>query len=128
MATLLCSRWVLIFIFTFWTVFFANAYELNGFYSLSDTDNCKKILIIDIENDFFSIYSMDHNLKNQESITMGKLNILEDGAHTYLKMNSIEALYYKNSIVIQNSGNSMNDYTYFDFCDSKYLNFHKSVE
>jgi len=119
---------VFIFIFVLLSGFFIHANNFDGFYSLSNKDDCNKMLSLDIKNNFFSIYSMDYNLKNKKIIIKGKLDILDDGSHTYLKMNSIEALYYKNSIVIQNSGNSMNDYTYFDFCDSKYLNFHKSVE
>ncbi|WP_392561738.1 hypothetical protein RHO12_11540 [Orbus sturtevantii] len=119
---------VFIFVFVFLSSFFIYANNFDGSYSLSNKDDCNKMLSIDIKNNFFSIYSMNNNLENKKLIIKGKLEILNNGTNIYLKMNAIEALYYKNTIVIQNSGNSMNNYTYFDLCDSKYLNFNKLLK
>ena len=43
----------------------------------------------------------------------------------YIKFKKIDGMYENDSIVIQNYGNSMNEYNHFEDCDSKYLKFDK---
>lgn len=105
--------------------FFCYADNFDGSYSLSNASDCDKMLYIDIKNNFFSIYSSELNIKGKKLVTKGTLDLLKNNANIYLKMGSIEALYNENHLVIQNSGNSMNDYNYFDFCDYKYLIFNE---
>ncbi len=43
----------------------------------------------------------------------------------YIKFKKIDGMYENDSIVIQNYGNSINEYNHFKDCDSKYLKFDK---
>ena len=43
----------------------------------------------------------------------------------YIKFKKIDGMYENGSIVIQNYGNSMNEYNHFEDCDNKYLKFDK---
>ena len=66
---------------------------------------------------------VDNNqTKSQGYISSIKSNG-EDGF--YIKFKKINGMYENGSIVIQNYGNSMNEYIYFEDCDSKYLKFDK---
>ena len=66
---------------------------------------------------------VDNNqTKSQGYISSIKSNG-EDGF--YIKFKKIDGMYENGSIVIQNYGNSMNEYNHFEDCDSKYLKFDK---
>ncbi|GAA5114440.1 hypothetical protein GCM10023211_24010 [Orbus sasakiae] len=117
---------IILFFYLILLSFFVHSTSFDGYYFLSDKEDCDKYLIIQIKTDFFKIYTLENNQKNKNLFLQGKLEILEDDLNKYLKMNQIEAIYYNSSFVIQNYGNSMNDYTYFNFCQTKYLSFYKS--
>lgn len=56
----------------------------------------------------------------------GKLTINQVDKETYLNFdNKTEGKFMDGLIMIQNYGNSMNEYQIFEFCDSKFLQFSK---
>lgn len=96
-----------------------------GFYSLSDKSACSKDLAIKLNgNDFvFLEKAQENDLSTQLAHGHFTINRMDD--KTYLKMNEIEGMYQDDAIIIQNYGNAMNKYSYFDSCDAKYLYFKK---
>ena len=64
----------------------------------------------------------NNQTKSQGYISSIKSNG-EGGFH--IKFKKIGGVYENGSIVIQNYGNSMNEYNHFEDCDSKYLKFDK---
>ena len=50
-----------------------------------------------------------------------KVSIEEE--NIYINFKNIQGMYYNDTIVIQNYGNAMNKYNYFNSCDKKYIYF-----
>ena len=120
------TKKIVIFYFTALALMTYNAYakdiNLTGFYknkpcniSIEITKNTNKAKY------FYKI--VDNNqTKSQGYISSIKSN--GEGGF-YIKFKKIDGKYENDSIVIQNYGNSMNEYTHFEDCDSKYLKFDK---
>lgn len=66
-------------------------------------------------------------VENNQTKSQGNISsIKSDGeGGFYIKFKKIDGMYENGSIVIQNYGNSMNEYNHFEDCDSKYLKFDK---
>lgn len=114
---------IVIFIFGL-SILFGEANPFDGNYSLADLSACDKNIVIRVKNNFFTFYTTDSPLK-YELLTQGRIRVLDYSPKIYIKMNEIEALYHEKTILIQNSGTAMNEYTYFDFCSAKYLKFNQ---
>lgn len=110
-------KYILI-IFSFFLIGCANN-KISGIYLISDNKICNESIKIELKKDSFFIYE-GVNLKGK-----GIYKLIEDNSNTYLQMNSIEGLYKRDSIIIQNYGNSMNEFVLFSECDAKYLYFIK---
>ena len=96
--------------------------EIGGVYKSDTCEITLKIENIKEENKTKYLYTMNSNAKDIEK---GHISIIKDGEQTYLKFNNFEGLYEEDNIIIQNYGNSMNNFKYFKNCDSKYLEFIK---
>ena len=64
-------------------------------------------------------------LDGKKIISKGKASIRSEKEETIITCGSITGIYTKNSITVQNYGNSMNEYNHFTQCDQKYLPFIK---
>ncbi|MCD1115993.1 hypothetical protein [Chryseobacterium turcicum] len=95
-----------------------------GNYKSTKESYCNPNMIINIKknlktnNYYFTIY------KNKKRIDNGKLTIYtNDNDQRVFGMKKIAGIYTNDSIIIQNSGNAMNQYTNFENCNAKYLIF-----
>lgn len=78
------------------------------------------------ENSRFSIRIDDNRyeiLDKEKIISKGIVKINRTENPNIISLGKIEGAFYKDSIVIQNYGNSKNEYIHFVQCDSKYLTF-----
>ncbi|KZS38916.1 hypothetical protein AWE51_15150 [Aquimarina aggregata] len=96
--------------------------DLDGFYQLKEKDNCG--LSITIEGVKYKFKTIDRE-------QTGTIEIIKEKKEVFLKFNGLfgddpkEIIIAKyredNSFIIQNYGNSMNPYTRFSECESKFL-------
>jgi len=102
----------------------------SGTYRLTDAKACN--ILITIKNDK-SEYSYAINGTGVKS--SGKLGVVKEGSGIYLMFTGtkrsgdntvVEGQYSGGKIVIQNYGNSINQYVCFKSCDAKYLEFEKA--
>lgn len=96
--------------------------ELDGSYILKSCENGRfSIKLIKVKQDYdYLIYD-----KNK-IISKGLLAIYNSEMPKQIDIGRIGGIFYGDSIVIQNSGNSMNQFTNFTQCDEKYLSFIRS--
>ncbi len=98
---------------------------ISGNYKSTEDSYCNPQMIIYIKKDMkTSNYSFDIYSSNKK-ITTGKLGIRTDDNQKILMMKNTVGIYRNDSIIIQNSGNVMNQYHNFKNCKSKYLIFVK---
>lgn len=98
---------------------------LPGNYKSTEDSYCNPQMIIYIKNDTkTSNFSFDIYRSNKKIIT-GKLGIRTDDNQKILMMKNTVGIYRNDSIIIQNSGNEMNQYHNFKNCKAKYLIFLK---
>jgi hypothetical protein len=90
---------------------------INGVYVLKSCESTRFSIKIDIKNSNYEYLILDKS----KIILRGKVLI----NNTQIKLGKIEGVISDNSIVIQNYGNSMNEYVHFTQCDEKYLTFEK---
>ncbi len=90
---------------------------INSTYVAKNCENSR--FTIHLENNVYEI------LDRGKIISKGKINQDKTSNSNIIKLGKIEGSYYKDSIVIQNYGNSINEYNHFVQCDSKYLTFIK---
>ena len=66
-------------------------------------------------------------VENNQTKSQGYISSIKSNGEGgfYIKFKKIDGMYENGSIVIQNYGNSMNEYNHFEDCDSKYLKFDK---
>ena len=66
-------------------------------------------------------------VENNQTKSQGYISSIKSNGEGgfYIKFKKIGGVYENGSIVIQNYGNSMNEYNHFEDCDSKYLKFGK---
>jgi len=66
-------------------------------------------------------------VENNQTKSQGYISSIKSNGEGgfYIKFKKIDGVYENGSIVIQNYGNSMNEYNHFEDCDSKYLKFDK---
>ncbi|HPS86857.1 MAG TPA: hypothetical protein PLY36_08940 [Spirochaetota bacterium] len=101
--------------------------DYSGIYRLADTEVCSIVITIKkVKSDFI------YTINGTGVKSSGKLSIVKDNAETYLiftgtKRNgdktAIEGAWSDRKIIIQNYGNSINQYVCFKICDSKFLEF-----
>ena len=92
---------------------FANAQDIVGnYYSIEP--KCKLALKIYSTNQFSFDLGAGKKLR-------GKVKISKADNTTYLDFNEISSMFEKDTIYIQNSGNSMNPYVHFEKCNEKYI-------
>lgn len=100
--------------------------SITGSYKSIEDSFCNPKMIINIKKDtkthdlYFVIY------KSNKKITNGKLSIRTDeNNQKILTMKKVVGIYRNDSIIIQNSGNEMNQYNNLKNCKAKYLIFVK---
>ena len=104
--------------------------DFSGIYRLSDTLICDIVIKINKKgNDYTYI------IKGTGFESSGKLSYETQDEETYINFSGtlcsgdktpVNGLYSDKKIIIQNYGNSMNQYVCLKSCDSKYLEFVKS--
>jgi hypothetical protein len=95
--------------------------NIEGLYILHSCEKSRfKIKIEEKEKVYyFSI------LDEKKVISKGKAILINNHESTSIELGKMGGLYTAESIVIQNYGNSMNEYNHFTQCDQKYLTFEK---
>ena len=103
--------------------------DYSGIYRLTDSKVCNIVITIKKDKNDYSYAINGSGVKSS-----GKLSVSRDGAETYLVFTgtkrggdktAIEGAYSDNRIMIQNYGNSINQYICFKSCDAKFLEFIK---
>lgn len=103
--------------------------DYSGTYKLSDDQVCDIVIAIQKDNGGYAYLIKGTGLKSS-----GRLSIVKDGEETYLVFKStirsgdktaVEGSYSDGRIMIQNTGNAMNQYICFKQCDVKFLEFVK---
>lgn len=92
---------------------FIYSQNIEGSYYSTD-GKCKINLTIGKKNDYI-FYLKKRKIKR------GSLNITKENKITYLDFNEISSMYSNDTIYIQNSGNSNNEYLYFNQCNEKFI-------
>lgn len=117
---------LLIPLILFFSIYKKDNASISGNYKSTQESFCNPNMIINIKknsnsnNYYFIIY------KNNKKIDNGKLTIYtNDNDQKIFKMKKIAGIYVNDSIIVQNSGNEMNQYTNFPNCKAKYLIFVK---
>ena len=95
--------------------------NISGLYVLKSCEKGRFKIRIEKKNTNYMYFILD----GKKTISKGKANITQEDNTTYLMLGKIEGVLIKNSIQIQNYGNSMNQYNHFTQCDEKYLSFIK---
>lgn len=102
-----------------------NAVDYSGIYTITDKKVCDLTIEIQKNGDKFTYVS---------GKTKGNIEVLKDENEVYLKLiaingvspkGDVEAKYENQTLIIQNEGNAMNEYTNFKQCDAKYLELKK---
>ncbi len=103
--------------------------DFSGVYNGIAENNCNLTIIIKKENSGFSYIISGDNIYNTGKITVekedGKNYLVFSGKIGDNQSNSLRSLHEKNTLSIQNYGNSMNEYVFFKDCNAKYLTFNK---
>jgi hypothetical protein len=101
------------------------AIDYSGTYSIVDKTVCELTIIIQKSGNGFNYIS---------GKAEGKVEIIKQDSMTYLNLlgingsspkGDVEAQYENETLLIQNEGNSSNQYTNFKNCDAKYLELKK---
>ena len=95
--------------------------NISGLYVLKSCEKGRFKIRIEKKNTNYMYFILD----GKKTISKGKANITQEDNTTYLMLGKIEGVLIRNSIQIQNYGNSMNEYNHFTQCDEKYLSFIK---
>jgi hypothetical protein len=104
--------------------------DYSGTYKISDTEICDFIIIIVKSNTQYT-----YTIKGTGYKSSGKLSFEMQDDETYINFSGtlrsgdkspVTGSYQNKKIVIQNYGNSMNQFVCFKSCDSKYLEFVKA--
>lgn len=101
---------------------YAKDINLTGFYKNEPCNISIEITKNTNKTKYFYKIVDNNQTKSQGYISSIKSN--GEGGF-YIKFKKIDGMYENDSIVIQNYGNSMNEYNHFEDCDSKYLKFDK---
>ncbi len=103
----------------------SSEFDYSGIYSIIDKTVCELTITIQKKGNGFL-----YKINNSE----GKVEIIKQDSETYLNFialngdspkGDVEAKYENETLIIQNEGNSMNQYTNFKNCDAKYLELKK---
>jgi hypothetical protein len=104
-------------------------HDYSGTYKLSDDQACDLVITIKKENNGYTYSIGGKGVKSS-----GKLAVDKSDEQVYIVFNgtlrsgdnaAVEGIYFDGKIIIQNYGNSMNQYICFKKCDRKYLEFIK---
>lgn len=104
--------------------------DFSGIYRLSDTLICDIVIKISKKGNEY-VYS----IKGTGFKSSGKLSFETQDEESYINFSGtlrsgdkspVTGLYSDKKIIIQNYGNSINQYNCFKLCDSKYLEFVKT--
>jgi len=104
--------------------------DITGVYRLPET-HCDLVITFIKETDGFRYYikgtHLDVEGKAVVSSEQGEIYVTFDGpTGGNNKPNSLSGLYANNTLTIQNTGNAQNQYTFFEDCPDKYLEFKKN--
>ena len=116
---------IVIFYFMILAFTMQNAYakdiNLAGFYK---NEPCNISIEIKNANKTKYLYKI---VDNNQTKSQGHISSIKSNGEGgfYIKFKKIGGVYENGSIIIQNYGNSMNEYNHFEDCDSKYLKFDK---
>jgi len=91
---------------------FVYSQNIEGTY-YSTNDKCE--ISITLRNNSYNL-----NLGSKQ-IKKGKYRLSEENKVTYLDFDEISSMYSNDTIYIQNSGNSNNEYLHFKDCDDKFI-------
>jgi len=103
--------------------------EYDGTYKTNNDTNCPMVVVISSQSDGYH-----YRIKTSTTEQEGLLAITKTDQEVYLTFsgllgaepkNEIEGQYINKSIVIQNDGNSMNQYLNFSECNLKFIEFLK---
>lgn len=109
------TKYLILVFFLIYVVGFSQNIEGN-YYALES--KCDIKLNIKSKNLFIFIV----NKKKKQS---GTFKIYKEDKITYFDFDDISSVYKKDTISIQNSGNSINEYWHFKECDEKYIHLVK---
>ena len=104
-------------IFSFLISHTAFSQNITGDYAPTES-KCNIKLKIDTNNHY------DITINNKKKYD-GKVKISKEDGTTYLNFDIVSGIFDKDTIYIQNSGNSINPYWHFKECDEKYIHFVK---
>ncbi|MEI6141945.1 MAG: hypothetical protein WCP85_21920 [Mariniphaga sp.] len=104
--------------------------DITGVYRLPET-RCDLVITFIRESDGFKYYIKGEHLdvegKAIVSAEQGEIYVTFDGpTGGSNKPNTLSGLYANNTLTIQNTGNAQNQYTFFEDCPDKYLEFKKN--
>lgn len=110
------TKFIIFLVFTPNLIFSQNI--TGNYYSIEN--KCKLHLRIDNKNNF------TFNPNSKKSFK-GKVKISKEGNVTYLDFDKVSSVFVNDTLYIQNSGNSINPYWYFNECDEKYIHLVKRI-
>ncbi len=91
-----------------------------GTYVLKSQDNCD--LKISLEKDYYKITTIEKKSEGEFILVLnGNDSILRFKNYLVNDTIALQAYYEKQTLTIQNYGNAMNDYIFFNECNSKYI-------
>ena len=108
----------------------ADETDISGIYKLTDAEVCNIVITIKKHKNDYT-----YTLNGTGVKSSGKLSVKNDNTETYLIFTGtkrggdntpVEGACTEKKIIIQNYGNSMNQYVCFKSCDLKYLEFFKA--
>ena len=104
--------------------------DITGVYRLPET-HCDLVITFIKEANGFRYYIKGEHLEGEGkavvSSEQGEIYVTFDGpTGGNNKPNTLSGLYTNNTLTIQNTGNAQNQYTFFEDCPDKYLEFKKN--
>jgi len=103
--------------------------DYSGIYKVSAENTCQLTIAITKENQNFNYQIKGENLDCTGKLIIedfeGEIYFTFDGQIAENAPKVVSAKFVDNSIMVQNYGNSMNEYNYFKQCEEKFLEFKK---
>lgn len=98
--------------------------SISGFYFSNKMKNCDFWITINRKENKY-IYKF---YNNKERIKEGVVKVEKEDENVYLIFeNSFNSQYYRDTIIFQNYGNSMNEFEHVPFCELKYVTLIKGL-
>ncbi len=106
-------------------VFSQKKNNIGGTYYSVKANDCSKKTVIKIS---VLKNKMVYEIRRGNRKSSGKFIIVNDKGVNYVNIGKLQGTYKNDTIIIQNYGNSLNDYMNFEECKSKYLIFVKKTK